>query len=157
MRASLSAGGTSPAAMRWARPSTIAVLPTPALPTSAGLFLDWRSRMSTTRAISPSRQRTGSRSPRRACAVTSTPARSSTSPVSNSCSNGSPIGSAAPQEVSVPRDDRVPEHERQSRAHREEYPERYETLLPECERYEDQEPEHGAGEHREEDALPAHE
>ena len=31
--------GTSPATMRWANPSTIAVLPTPASPISAGLFL----------------------------------------------------------------------------------------------------------------------
>jgi hypothetical protein len=30
--------GTVPDAMRWARPSAIAVLPTPAAPTSAGLF-----------------------------------------------------------------------------------------------------------------------
>ena len=92
MRASLSAGGTSPAAMRCARPSTMAVLPTPALPMSAGLFLLWRSRMSTTRATSASRQRTGSRSPRRASAVSSTPTRSSTLPESNRPSNPSPIG-----------------------------------------------------------------
>jgi len=31
--------GTSPLTMRWARPSTIAVLPTPASPISTGLFL----------------------------------------------------------------------------------------------------------------------
>src|SRR5438034_7303147 len=47
--------------------------------------------MSTTRAISASRQRTGSRSPRRAWVVRFTPTRSSTSPESNSPSNGSLI------------------------------------------------------------------
>jgi hypothetical protein len=31
--------GTSPATMRWARPSTMAVLPTPGSPMSTGLFL----------------------------------------------------------------------------------------------------------------------
>src|SRR5437764_256169 len=66
MRASFSAGGTSAAAMRCASPSTMAVFPTPALPINAGLFLLWRSRMSTARAISGSRQRTGPKSPRRA-------------------------------------------------------------------------------------------
>src|SRR2546421_8489552 len=47
--------------------------------------------MSTTRAISASRQRTGSRSPRRAWVVRFTATRSSTSPESNSPSNGSLI------------------------------------------------------------------
>ena len=35
---SLSGGGTSPDAMRWAKPSTTAVLPTPASPVRIGLF-----------------------------------------------------------------------------------------------------------------------
>src|SRR6185295_10178941 len=113
MRASLSAGGTSPAAMRCASPSTIAVLPTPALPTNPGLFFPWRSRMSTTRAISASRQRTGSRSPRRARAVRSIPTRSSTSVVSNNPSKGSPMPrSVHLQEVHIPRNHGVSEHER---------------------------------------------
>src|SRR6266545_3341028 len=137
-RASFRAGGTSPAAMRWASPSTIAVLPTPAFPISAGLFLFCRRRMSTTRAISASRQRTGSRSPRRACAVRSTPTRSSTVPESSSPSNGSPIESVAPQEVQVPDDDRVAEHERHPRPQGEEYPERDESLLAERQGNEDQ-------------------
>ena len=36
---SLSPSGTSPRTMRWARPSTMAVLPTPGSPISTGLFL----------------------------------------------------------------------------------------------------------------------
>ncbi len=36
---SLSDSATSPATMRWARPSTTAVLPTPGSPISTGLFL----------------------------------------------------------------------------------------------------------------------
>ena len=39
MRFSFSPSGTSPRAMRWARPSTMAVLPTPGSPMSTGLFL----------------------------------------------------------------------------------------------------------------------
>ena len=42
-----SAGGTSPDAMRSARPSTTAVLPTPASPVRIGLFWRRRVRMST--------------------------------------------------------------------------------------------------------------
>src|SRR5512135_2407773 len=146
MRASLSAGGTSPAAMRCASPSTIAVLPTPALPTSAGLFLLARSRMSTTRAISASRQRTGSRSPRRARAVRSTPTRSSTSPDSNRPARGSLTGSPTVQESSIPFDDRTAPDERHGRTHGEEYPEGHESLLSQRQRHEDQRAEQGAGE-----------
>src|SRR5215217_4226637 len=69
--------GTVPDAMRCARPSAIAVLPTPAAPTSAGLFLPWRRRMSIVRAISSSRQRTISRRPARASAVRSRVKRAS--------------------------------------------------------------------------------
>src|SRR2546430_10629030 len=115
--------------MRCASPSTIAVLPTPALPISAGLFLLCRNRMSTTRAISASRQRTGSRSPRRAWAVRSTPTRSSTVPESNRPSNGSPITSPRLEEPHVPVDDRRAEHEHHGRPHGEEYPERKSTRL----------------------------
>src|SRR6185369_15474809 len=63
--------GTAPEAMRWASPSAMAVLPTPAAPTSAGLFLPCRRRMSMVRAISSSRQRTCSSRPARASAVRS--------------------------------------------------------------------------------------
>ena len=63
--------GTSPATMRWARPSTIAVLPTPGSPMSTGLFLVRRESTCTTRRISLSRPMTGSSWPSRARAVRS--------------------------------------------------------------------------------------
>ena len=63
--------GTSPATMRWARPSTIAVLPTPGSPMSTGLFLVRRESTCTTRRISLSRPMTGSSLPSRARAVRS--------------------------------------------------------------------------------------
>ena len=59
--------GTSPATMRWARPSTTAVLPT------TGLFFVRRLSTCTTRRISASRPITGSRRPSRACSVRSMP------------------------------------------------------------------------------------
>src|SRR5437879_1106923 len=154
MRASLSAGGTLPSAINCASPSTIAVLPTPALPTSAALFLFCRSRMSTTREISRSRQRTGSRSPRRAIAVRSMPTRSNTSPVSNRPANGSLTSLGSSQEVAVPFDDRIAPHERHGGAQGEEYPERNESLLFDRQRDENQGPEQRAGEDREQHALP---
>src|SRR5438477_110786 len=160
MRASFSAGGTSAAAMRCASPSTMAVFPTPAFPISAGLFLLWRSRMSTARAISASRQRTGSRSPRRAWAVRSMPKRSSSAlpPESNSPSNGSPIPSPRPQEPQIPVDDGIAEHEHHGRAHGEEYPERDVTLLaPKQERDVHQAAEHRRREHGQQHTLPANE
>ena len=49
--------------MRWARPSTIAVLPTPGSPISTGLFLVRRERTWITRRISSSRPITGSSLP----------------------------------------------------------------------------------------------
>ena len=57
---SASAGGTSPAAMRSAKPSTTAVLPTPASPVRIGLFCRRRVRISMTWRISASRPSTGS-------------------------------------------------------------------------------------------------
>ncbi len=63
--------GTSPATMRWASPSTIAVLPTPGSPISTGLFLVRRLSTWMTRRISLSRPMTGSSSPSRARAVRS--------------------------------------------------------------------------------------
>ena len=66
-----SAGGTSPAATRSAKPSTMAVLPTPASPTRIGLFCRRRERMSITWRISPSRPTIGSIFPARAMAVRS--------------------------------------------------------------------------------------
>ncbi len=64
-----SAAGTSPLTMRSARPSTMAVLPTPASPTTIGLFFRRRARMSIIWRIAESRQSTGSSLPSRACWV----------------------------------------------------------------------------------------
>ena len=57
------AGGTSPATMRWARPSVMAVFPTPASPTWMGLFLSLRHNTCTVRSISAVRPMTGSSLP----------------------------------------------------------------------------------------------
>ena len=57
--------------IRWARPSTIAVLPTPGSPMSTGLFFVRRLSTCTTRRISLSRPMTGSSLPSLACAVRS--------------------------------------------------------------------------------------
>ena len=65
--------GTSPLMMRWARASTIAVLPTPGSPMSTGLFLVRRLRIWTTLCISLSLPTTGSSLPARAALVMSTP------------------------------------------------------------------------------------
>ena len=63
--------GTSPSAMRWASPSTMAVLPTPASPITTGLFLVRRFRICITRRTSVSRPMTGSSLPSRASCVRS--------------------------------------------------------------------------------------
>ena len=63
--------GTSPLTMRWASPSTIAVLPTPGSPMSTGLFLVRRDSTWITRRISSSRPITGSSLPLRAASVRS--------------------------------------------------------------------------------------
>mmetsp|Transcript_52300 Transcript_52300/g.93341 ORF Transcript_52300/g.93341 Transcript_52300/m.93341 type:complete len:210 (+) Transcript_52300:2592-3221(+) len=55
--------GMSPRTIRWAKPSTIAVLPTPGSPISTGLFLVRRARTRMTRRISSSRPMTGSNFP----------------------------------------------------------------------------------------------
>ena len=65
------AAARRPAAMRSAKPSTTAVLPTPASPVRIGLFCRRRIRMSTIWRISSSRPMTGSISPLRACSVRS--------------------------------------------------------------------------------------
>ena len=72
-RLSLSVSGTSPRTIRWARPSTIAVLPTPGSPIRTGLFFVRRLRTWMTRRISSSRPMTGSSLPARASAVRSRP------------------------------------------------------------------------------------
>ncbi|MCY1213127.1 hypothetical protein D9M72_248900 [compost metagenome] len=69
---SFNCGGTSPRARRCAKPSTTAVLPTPASPVSSGLFWRRRMRMSTIWRISSSRPVTGSISPFLAFSVRST-------------------------------------------------------------------------------------
>ena len=68
---SLRLSGTSPLTMRWASPSTIAVLPTPGSPISTGLFLVRRDSTWMVRRISSSRPITGSSLPSRAAWVRS--------------------------------------------------------------------------------------
>ena len=63
MRLSRRLSGTSPLTMRCARPSTIAVLPTPGSPISTGLFLVRRCSTWMVRRISSSRPITGSSLP----------------------------------------------------------------------------------------------
>ena len=75
--------GMSPATIRWARPSTIAVLPTPGSPISTGLFLVRRDSTWITRRISSSRPITGSSLPCSASAVRSRPNFSSACIVSS--------------------------------------------------------------------------
>ena len=65
-RRSRSDSGMSPATIRWARPSTIAVLPTPGSPMRTGLFFVRRLSTWMTRRISSSRPMTGSSLPSRA-------------------------------------------------------------------------------------------
>ena len=64
--------------MDWARPSTIAVLPTPGSPTSTGLFLVRLERICMTRSDSRPRPTTGSRAFSRASWVRFRPNWSST-------------------------------------------------------------------------------
>mmetsp|Transcript_51037 Transcript_51037/g.124345 ORF Transcript_51037/g.124345 Transcript_51037/m.124345 type:complete len:279 (+) Transcript_51037:146-982(+) len=68
-----SEAGTSPLAMRCARPSAMAVLPTPGSPIRTGLFLVRRDKIWTVRRISSSRPITGSSFPAWASAVRSRP------------------------------------------------------------------------------------
>ena len=63
--------GTSPFTMRIARPSAIAVLPTPGSPIKIGLFLVRRDNIWIVRRISSSRPMTGSILPARAISVRS--------------------------------------------------------------------------------------
>ena len=72
-RLSLRPSGTSPRTMRWARPSTIAVLPTPGSPIRTGLFFVRRDRTWMTRRTSSSRPMTGSSLPALASEVRSRP------------------------------------------------------------------------------------
>ena len=72
-RLSFMLSGTSPATIRCAMPSTMAVLPTPGSPISAGLFFVRRHRTSNVRRISSSRPMTGSSLPFFASSVRSIP------------------------------------------------------------------------------------
>ena len=73
IRRSSSSSGTLPSTTRWAKPSTMAVLPTPASPSSTGLFFVRRQRIWIARSISFSRPITGSSLPCRASSVRSRP------------------------------------------------------------------------------------
>ncbi|CAM5703741.1 hypothetical protein SBADM41S_05504 [Streptomyces badius] len=72
-RLSLRVSGTSPATMLWARPSTMAVLPTPGSPMRTGLFLERRERISMVCSISSALPTTGSSFPAFASSVRSRP------------------------------------------------------------------------------------
>src|SRR5215831_2292565 len=71
MRLSARNGGTSPSEMRCAKPSTMAVLPTPGSPMSTGLFLVRPQRIWMTRSTSDSRPTSGSSAPSEAACVKS--------------------------------------------------------------------------------------
>ena len=86
--------GTSPSTIRLARPSTMAVLPTPGSPMSTGLFLVRRDSTWMTRRISSSRPMTGSSLPWRASSVRSRPYFSSAWYGSSGFWRGDPV--AAP-------------------------------------------------------------
>ena len=73
MRTPLSGAGTLPDTTRCARPSTMAVLPVPAGPTSSGFRLTRRQRVSMTRSISSRGRGLSGNSPRAAAAVRSRP------------------------------------------------------------------------------------
>ncbi|CCY17798.1 putative uncharacterized protein [Eubacterium sp. CAG:786] len=73
MRLPISPCGTFPAATRCAKPSTTAVLPTPASPIRQGLFLQRRRSTRISRSVSFSRPITGSRAPFAAISVRSLP------------------------------------------------------------------------------------
>ena len=73
IRRSASWTGTRPDAMRCARPSTIAVFPTPGSPSNTGLFFVRRRRIWTMRSTSSSRPTNGSKPPVAANSVRSRP------------------------------------------------------------------------------------
>mmetsp|Transcript_28247 Transcript_28247/g.75408 ORF Transcript_28247/g.75408 Transcript_28247/m.75408 type:complete len:202 (+) Transcript_28247:112-717(+) len=75
--------GTSPSMILRARPSTIAVFPTPGSPMMTGLFFERRAKIWITRRISSSLPMTGSIFPARAMAVTSVPYNESASYVAS--------------------------------------------------------------------------
>ncbi len=101
---SFNIGGPSPETMRMAKPSTTAVLPTPASPVRMGLFWRRRIRMSTTWRISSSRPTMGSSSPLRAFSVRSTENRARASCLPMTAGAMAPLvspGAAPPVEPSL--------------------------------------------------------
>jgi len=139
--------------MRCARPSTTAVFPTPARPTSAAcssLAAAGYPRRARSRRR---RHRTGSRSPRRACAVRSIPTRSSTSPESNSPSKRITHLSVAFEKMSVPGMIASPT-ERYPRTNSEEYTERHQSLLLDRQWNEMSDPRRCTREHGEQSRAP---
>ncbi len=91
MRLSARNGGTSLSEIRCARPSTIAVLPTPGSPISTGLFFVRRQRIWITRSTSRSRPTRGSSWPSSAACV-----RSRLNSASNDVSLGRDAGAFSP-------------------------------------------------------------
>ncbi len=104
-RASRSASGTSPSAIRSARPSAIAVLPTPASPISTALFLRRRARISIVCSISSARPITGSMRPSAASAVRSRPNSSSAGVVD--CGSAGAASGAAPPAAATAKNSRA--------------------------------------------------
>ena len=84
--------GTLSAAMRWARPSTIAVFPTPGSPIRTGLFLVRRESTCITRSVSRTRPMTGSSLLSRASWVRFRPNWSSTCDVPEDLPRPPPVG-----------------------------------------------------------------
>ena len=101
-RLPLRASGTSSRAKRSAKPSTTAVLPTPASPVSIGLFCRRRSKISIRRRISRSRPTISSISPALARAVRSTQYRAKASPLPIAAGDikaaGCPVAALSPPE-----------------------------------------------------------
>ena len=109
IRTPSSVSGTSSRWMRRARPSAMAVLPTPASPISTALFLRRRARISTVCSISSVRPMTGSMRPLAASAVRSRPNSSSADSrlgarfftSSAHCSHSSAMRRSAPEENTI--------------------------------------------------------
>ena len=99
-----SSSGMLPLAIRWARPSIMALLPTPGSPMSTGLFFVRRDRIWMIRWISFSRPITGSSSPSRARRVRSLPYWFSTGVSGSPASWPAPLGWAVvPESICLSR------------------------------------------------------
>ena len=98
-----SMSGTVPAATSWARPSTMAVLPTPGSPRMSGLFFWRRASTCITRSTSRSRPMTGSSLPSAARCVRLRPYCSSmegSSPAACCCRAGPTVTPSGPMRTS---------------------------------------------------------